>query len=49
MKMPPREQQLPLPIVEEIRTRRGNVLYFGDDYRRLLRQVNQQRRKESRV
>lgn len=31
------EQQLALPIVEQVRTRSGTVLYFGDDYRRLLR------------
>jgi hypothetical protein len=31
------EQQLPLLHVEEIRLRNGNVLYFGDDYRRLLK------------
>lgn len=37
------EQQLLLPIAEEIRTRRGSVIYFGDDYRKLLRQRKAQR------
>ena len=39
------DNQLPLALVEEIRTRKGNVIYFGDDFRRIfsMRKARRQR------